>query len=85
MDYYFCLVPKEDNTGLNLGRTYVYKNRSKWIQCNEISTYLGAGYVKGADYIVHDGKAYTLLKMYMDVDEGIGVFLAAESVSGCDI
>ena len=43
MKYYFCLVPKEDkNSGVNIGKTYAYKNKSKWVEApaDEFCKYL---------------------------------------------
>ena len=84
MKYYFCLVPKEDSVGTNIGRTYAYKNRDKWIECTDMATYLSAGYVKGVDHTIYNGKAYAITKTYLDLDEKIGLFVCVESVSGCD-
>ena len=92
-DYYFCLVPKEDlnnngmnftMNGINVGRTYAYNHRSSWIKLTEAEAYLGAGYVKGVDNVTHNGKAYGIMKNYIDLDEGFIVFVCSESVQGCD-
>lgn len=86
MKYYFCLVDRESaKSGTNLGRDYIYKHRSEWVDGPEnIYLYLTAGYVKGVDYVTFNNKAYMLLKSYIDLNEGFVVILCTESVSGCD-
>lgn len=89
MTYYFCLVSKEDSTGmnagLNIGRKYAYANRSKWVQAgNEISSYLTSGYTNGVDLVVYQGKAYYIKKSYIDLEENFVVLVCKESFDGCD-
>lgn len=86
MKYYFCLVDKDSvATGTNVGKSYAYKNRSKWIEAKDgIHNYLTAGYMKGVDFIVHKNKAYMIMKSYIDVSENFVVLVCAESVAGCD-
>lgn len=86
MKYFFCLIPDKDaRDGVNIGRTYAYKNRAKWKEVSGISEYLTAGYVKGVDFIVVDDVAYEMKKTYLDANEKFIVILATESISGCDI
>lgn len=86
MKYYFCLVSDQDRiTGTNIGKTYAYKNRSKWIPGgNDIHNYLTAGYMKGVDFVVVEGKAYMIMKSYIDLTENFVVIVCVESVAGCD-
>ena len=86
MKYFFCLISSADNDPLHIGRNFVYKNRSKWVEVpgEEFCKYLTAGYVKGIDYAVYQGKAYMLMKSYMDLDEHFVVMVCKESVAGCD-
>ena len=86
MKYFFCLVPKENaKSATNIGRCYAYANRSSWIEDTELSTYLTAGYVKGTDFVVHEGKSYMIMKTFLDLDEKFAVILATESTMGCDV
>lgn len=86
MKYYFCLVDKSNvSTGTNVGKTFAYKNRSKWIEAKDgIHNYLTAGYMKGVDFVVLDGKAYMIMKSYIDLTENFVVLVCTESVAGCD-
>ena len=86
MKYYFCLVNEKDRTnGTNIGKTYAYQNRSKWVEAHEsIKDFLTVGYVKGVDHVVVNGKVYALMKTYIDTDDDFIVFVCVESVSGCD-
>lgn len=86
MKYFFCFIPKEDaKSGLNIGKTYAYKNKAKWVETNWIGGFLTVGYVKGCDFVVHNGKTYSIMKSYTDIADKSVVFLAVESISGCDI
>ena len=84
MTYKFCLVPIEEVKKGNVGRTYAYQHRSEWIDGSWVEPYLGAGYVKGVDHAVHNGKSYALMKTLIDLDAKVAVFVCAESVAGCD-
>lgn len=85
MKYYFCLVPAEDaKNGANIGKTYAYKNRSKWIEKSVFDGNLTVGFNQGVDFIVHDNKAYMLKKNFIDIDEGFFVLLCIESTIGAD-
>ena len=86
MKYYFCLVSAKDTmNGTNIGKTYAYNNRSKWVEASSnISEYLTAGYTKGVDHVVVDNKAYMIMKSFIDVSENFVVLVCSESVSGCD-
>ena len=87
MTYYFSLVPFEDSkNGVNLGCTYAYAHRDKWVQGPaDVSDFLAAGYVKGIDHVRYNGKAYSILRSYVDLDEDFVVIVCTESVTGCDI
>ena len=87
MTIFFCPISNEEvKKGTSVGRTYAYANKSKWVQAPaETGIYLTAGYVKGVDHVVIDGKAYMLMKTYIDISENSIVILCTESVLGCDI
>ena len=88
MKYYFCLISKEEaKTPNNLGRHYVFSHRDKWIENTDVAPYLTAGYVKGVDFVEHEGKAYMLMKSFINIDPGEAfvVFMTVESTMGCDI
>ena len=85
MKYYFCLVPEQDaKNGVNIGRSYAYKNRSKWIEKSNLEGYLTVGYVQGVDLVTHNNKAYMIRKTFIDLDEDFLVFVCTESTIGAD-
>ena len=85
MKYFFCLIPKEDSAGINIGRRYAYDNRDKWVEGDiELSTYLASGYTNGVDFVVHNGIAYYVKKSYLDLAEKFVVLVCKESIEGCD-
>lgn len=86
MKYFFCFIPKEDaKHGSNIGKIYAYKNKAKWVEANWLSGFLTVGYVKGCDFVVNDNKTYLIMKSFIDITEKSVVFLAVESISGCDV
>lgn len=87
MKYFFCLISNKDTNAVNIGKTFVYKNRAKWVEVpgEEFCKYLTAGYVKGIDHVVYQNKAYMIMKSYMDLEEHFVVMACVESISGCDI
>lgn len=88
MKYYFCLISSEEaKTPQNLGRHFVFTHRDRWIENTAVAPYLTAGYVKGVDFVEHEGKAYMILKTFINIDPGepFVAILAAESTMGCDI
>lgn len=88
MKYFFCLVNNGDlPVGSNPGRRFVYENRDKWIEKSgeDYSRYLTAGYVKGVDYVTYKGKAYWMLKSFVDLEEDFIVIVCTESLTGCDL
>ena len=86
MKYFFCLLTAEEGkNGLNIGRTFAYNNRSRWIQCDAVSQYITVGFNIGTDCIVHDNKAYRLLKSYTNIDTKEIVLIAVEDTTGCNI
>ena len=87
MTYNFFLVDRKDAAdGTRIGYAYAIANKDKWIPVDSSSVrdYLTIGFVKGCDYIVHDGKAYGIMKSYTDIDEGMTIVVAVESIAGCD-
>lgn len=85
MKYFFCLVPKEKASGINIGRRYAYDNRDKWVEGDiELSTYLASGYTNGVDFVVYNGIAYYVKKSYLDLQENFVVLVCKESIEGCD-
>lgn len=87
MKYYFCPVSAAERvTGTNVGKTYAYNNRSKWVEASDgIHNYLTAGYMKGVDHVILNNKVYALMKSYIDVENHFVVIVCVESVAGCDI
>jgi hypothetical protein len=84
MKYYFCLIPADKAKGANVGRRFAYEHKELWVEGTSLSTYLTTGYVKGVDYVTKDGKAYLLMKTYLDLDNNQAVIVATESTYGCD-
>lgn len=87
MTYNFFLVDRKDAAdGTRIGYAYANANKDKWIAVDSISVrdYLTIGFVKGCDYVVHDGKAYGIMKTYTDIDEGSTLIICVESIAGCD-
>lgn len=86
MKYYFCLVDGDDaKSGLNIGRKYAYEKRSKWVEgAEDLPLYLTAGYMKGTDFVSYKGKAYFIMKTYIDLDEDFVLLVCKESEMGCD-
>lgn len=87
MKYYFCLVPRNQQlNGTNVGRTYAYQHKDKWIEApSDFANFLTVGYVKGVDHVVVDNKAYSMMKSYIDIAGKFVVFVCTESISGCDV
>ena len=86
MTYYFCLVDGDDSkSGLNIGRKYAYEKRSEWVKgADDLPLYLTAGYMKGTDFVTCKGKAYYIMKTYIDLDEDFVLLVCKESEMGCD-
>lgn len=87
MTYNFFLIDKKDaQDGTRVGYAYAVANKDKWISVDgsALASFLTIGYVKGCDYIVHDEKAYMILKSYTDIDDKSTLIVATESISGCD-
>ena len=86
MTYYFCLISDEDaKTGINIGRKYAYEHRDEWVVgADDLPLYLTAGYMKGMDFVTYDGKAYFIMKTFIDLNEGFVLLVCKESIMGCD-
>lgn len=87
MTYNFFLVSKEDaKDGTRIGYAYAVANKDKWVNVDSASIrdYLTIGFVKGCDFVVSDGKVYSIMKTYTDLDDKSTVFICVESISGCD-
>lgn len=87
MDTFYCLIDNvtSRNTPSNLGWTYCKNHESEWIQGNaETDRYNTIGFVKGCDFVVHNGKVYQMHKVYQDLDNKKTIILCVESVLGCD-
>ena len=86
MKYYFCLVDGiKAKSGLNIGRKYAYENRNTWVEgAEDLPLYLTAGYMKGTDFVTYQGKAYYIMKTYIDLDEDFVLLVCKESIMGCD-
>ena len=86
MKYFFCLLTHvEASNGVNIGKTFAYANRGRWIQCDDVAAFITVGFNRGNDYVVNDNKAYNILKSYTDLAHKQVVFVCAEDVSGCNI
>lgn len=87
MTYNFFLLDRNDaKDGTRIGYAYAKLNESKWISkdSGSLGAYLTVGFVKGCDHVVHDGKAYSIIKTYTDIDNDATLFICVESTVGCD-
>lgn len=86
MKYFFCfLTHEEGKDGTNLGRTFAYANKARWKEATNINEFLTVGFNKGTDFVVHENKAYVLLKSFLDIKDKQVVFIAVEDISGCNV
>ena len=87
MTYNFFLLDRDDaKDGTRIGYAYAKLNEDKWISKNsdQLAAYLTIGFVKGCDHIVSDGKVYSIMKSYTDLDNNATLFVCVESTVGCD-
>ena len=87
MTYNFFLLSKDDALdGTKIGYAYAKLNEDKWISVDgsSLAAFLTIGFVKGCDYIVHEDKAYGIMKSYTDIDNSATLIIAVESTVGCD-
>lgn len=87
MTYNFFLLNRDDaKDGTRIGYAYAKLNEDQWISKNSdaLAAYLTIGFVKGCDHVVHDGKAYSIMKTYTDLDDDFTLFICVESTVGCD-
>ena len=87
MTYNFFLLNRDDaKDGTRIGYAYAKLKESEWISKNsdQLAAYLTVGFVKGCDHVVHDGKAYAIMKTYTDLDNNATLFVCVESTVGCD-
>lgn len=87
MKYYFlALTADEIADGTKIGYAYAktLKGTDRWIENDNLSVYLTVGFVKGVDHIVHGGKAYMLMKSYIDIDETSVLLVCSEAINGAE-
>ena len=93
MKFKFCLLNKDlAANGSNVGWRYVLSHKNEWIDAPTetgssptLAEYLTVGYMRGSDFLVYDGKVYTIKKSFIVHDESTIVLLCTESVQGCDL
>ena len=78
MKVYYCPVPLEEFQAGNNGLSYLADHTDKWIDGTELLTYLSTGWVKGCDYIIHEGKCYMIYGSYQNLEKGYVVHACIE-------
>lgn len=82
MTTYFCPVPVEEYNRGNNGIAYAAEHRSEWFDGSGIIDYLAAGWVKGCDYFLYNGKCYYLIASYLFPEKEYVVHLGIEDDRG---
>lgn len=84
MDYFFCLLSYEEaKDPTKYGYNYALTKESEWIQCNASENYM-TGTIKGVDFFIKNGIAYSFHKRFLDLDNNRIIVMGIESKSGCD-
>lgn len=86
MTYNAFLVSADDSKdGLKIGYAYAKANKDRWIKMKDPEGFITVGYNKGSDFLIHDDKAYQIVKSYFDMDEGSCLIVATECISGAEV
>lgn len=86
--FVFPMSKEEFANPLNRGKSYVYGNKDKWVDCSDrraLITYLTVGQDPGRDIFVLNDVAYHAYKAFLDMDEDAIIFLVYEAEEGCNI
>ena len=86
MTYKFCfLTANEAMDGTKIGYKYAKSKESEWVDAgNDFNGIITVGMVKGSDFIIHNDKAYAMMKNFYDVDNKCVLVVCTEVSTGCE-